>query len=123
MACHYRLAINDKRTTFALPEVRLGLLPGAGGTQRILEKLSLSDALDLLLTGREIKAIKAKAMGLVDILVEPIRSDIQNIDNENIERLQSIAIEKVKYVVYNQRLIVLVPMLKCARIEINCFSY
>lgn len=123
MACHYRIAINDKRTTFALPEVRLGLLPGAGGTQRILEKLSLSDALDLLLTGREIKAIKAKAMGLVDILVEPIRSDIQNIDNENIERLQSIAIEKVKYVVYNQRLIVLVPMLKCARIEINCFSY
>lgn len=123
MACHYRIAINDKRTTFALPEVRLGLLPGAGGTQRILEKLSLSDALDLLLTGREIKAIKAKAMGLVDILVEPIPSDIQNIDNENIERLQSIAIEKVKYVVYNQRLIVLVPMLKCARIEINCFSY
>lgn len=123
MACHYRIAINDKRTTFALPEVRLGLLPGAGGTQRILEKLSLSDALDLLLTGREIKAIKAKAMGLVDILVEPIRSDIQNIDNENIERLQSIAIEKVKYVVYDQRLIVLVPMLKCARIEINCFSY
>lgn len=123
MACHYRLAINDKRTTFALPEVRLGLLPGAGGTQRILEKLSLSDALDLLLTGREIKAIKAKAMGLVDILVEPIPSDIQNIDNENIERLQSIAIEKVKYVVYDQRLIVLVPMLKCARIEINCFSY
>jgi len=82
--------MNDKRTGFAVPEVKLGLLPGAGGTQRLLEKLSLTDALDLLLTGKEIKAKKAKAMGLIDILVES--------DSQDIEYLRSIAVQKAKYV-------------------------
>ncbi len=91
MGCHYRIALNDKRTTFGLPEVKLGLLPGAGGTQRILQKLSLTDALDLLLTGKEIKAKKAKAMGLVDILVES--------DSQDIDYLRSIAVQKAKYVI------------------------
>ncbi|CAF3635808.1 unnamed protein product [Rotaria socialis] len=99
LACHYRIAMNDKRTGFGVPEVKLGLLPGAGGTQRLLENLSLSDALDLMLTGREIKAKKAKAMGLVDFLVEPVRSDVQNIEEENIAYLRSIAIQKVKLLI------------------------
>lgn len=86
--------MNDKKTGFGLPEVRLGLLPGAGGTQRILRHLLLSDALDILLTGREIKASKAKAMGLVDELVKPI-------EEENIEYLCSVAIKKAKYVFKN----------------------
>ncbi|CAF5053128.1 unnamed protein product, partial [Rotaria magnacalcarata] len=63
------------------------------------ENLSLSDALDLILTGREIKAKKAKAMGLVDFLVEPLRSDVQNIEEENIAYLRSIAIQKVKQLI------------------------
>jgi enoyl-CoA hydratase/long-chain 3-hydroxyacyl-CoA dehydrogenase len=87
LACHYRIALNDKRTGFGVPEVKLGLLPGAGGTQRLLKNLSLTDALDLLLTGKEIKARKAKAMGLVDILVD-----------SNGEDLRSIAVQKAKYV-------------------------
>jgi len=91
LGCHYRIALNDKRTTFGLPEVKLGLLPGAGGTQRILQKLSLTDVLDLLLTGKEIKAKKAKAMGLVDILVES--------DSQDIDYLRSIAVQKAKYVI------------------------
>ncbi|CAF0737229.1 unnamed protein product [Rotaria sordida] len=99
LACHYRIAMNDKRTGFGVPEVKLGLLPGAGGTQRLLKNLSLSDALDLILAGKEIKAKKAKAMGLVDILVEPIRSDVQDIEEQNIEYLRSIAIRKVKEIV------------------------
>ncbi|CAF1012589.1 unnamed protein product [Rotaria sp. Silwood1] len=96
LACHYRIAMNDKRTGFGVPEVKLGLLPGAGGTQRLLKNLSLSDALDLILTGKEIKAKKAKEMGLVDIVIEPIQSDVQNIEEQNIEYLRSIAIQKVK---------------------------
>jgi enoyl-CoA hydratase/carnithine racemase len=83
--------MNDKRTGFAVPEVKLGLLPGAGGTQRLLQKLSLTDALDLLLTGKEIKAKKAKAMGLVDILVES--------NSHDIEYLRSIAVQKAKYII------------------------
>ena len=79
--------MNDKRTAFGVPEVKLGLLPGAGGTQRLLTNLSLTDALDLLLTGKEIKAKKAKAMGLVDMLVDPSGED-----------LRAIAIQKAKYV-------------------------
>jgi enoyl-CoA hydratase/long-chain 3-hydroxyacyl-CoA dehydrogenase len=91
LACHYRIALNDKRTGFGVPEVKLGLLPGAGGTQRLLQKLPLSDALDLLLTGREIKAKRAKAMGLVDLLVEPVGSEL-----EDMAHLRTIAIQKAK---------------------------
>jgi enoyl-CoA hydratase/carnithine racemase len=85
--------LNDKRTGFGVPEVKLGLLPGAGGTQRLLRNLLLCDAIDLLLTGKEIKVKTAKAMGLVDSLVEPIGSDLQDI-----EYLCSIAVQKAKYI-------------------------
>lgn len=51
LACHYRLAVNDAKTQFALPEVMLGLLPGAGGTQRLPKLIALNTALDMLLTG------------------------------------------------------------------------
>lgn len=69
MACHYRLAVNDQKTSLGLPEVMLGLLPGAGGTQRLPRLTSLPNALDMTLTGKNLKAIKAKQVGLVDILV------------------------------------------------------
>ena len=88
LACHYRIAVNDKQTRFALPEVKLGLLPGAGGTQRILERLSLTDALDLLLTGREIAATRAYALGLVDHLIQST--------NETIQHLRTIAVQKAR---------------------------
>lgn len=51
LACHYRIAVNDSKTQLALPEVMLGLLPGAGGTQRLPKLISLTNALDLILTG------------------------------------------------------------------------
>ena len=100
LACHYRIAINDKRTGFGVPEVKLGLLPGAGGTQRLLQKLSLTDALDLILTGREIKAKKAKEMGLIDTLVE---YNLQDTEEKNIEYLCSIAVNQAKYVFNTQK--------------------
>lgn len=51
LSCHYRIAVNDKKTQMALPEVMLGLLPGAGGTQRLPRTVSLTNALDMMLTG------------------------------------------------------------------------
>ncbi|UJR32150.1 hypothetical protein I4U23_019617 [Adineta vaga] len=94
LACHYRIALNDKRTDFGVPEVKLGLLPGAGGTQRLLRNLLLSDALDLLLTGKEIKPKRAKALGLIDVLVEPIGTD-----EEDMEYLCSVAVQKANQLI------------------------
>lgn len=56
LSCHYRIAVNDKKTQLALPEVMLGLLPGAGGTQRLPRLISLSNALDMMLTGTDLTA-------------------------------------------------------------------
>lgn len=69
MACHYRIAVNDQKTSLGLPEVMLGILPGAGGTQRLLQLISLPNTLNMILTGKQVKAIKAKKIGLVDLLV------------------------------------------------------
>lgn len=69
MACHYRIAVNDQKTSLGLPEVMLGILPGAGGTQRLPQLVSLSNSLNMILTGKQVKAIKAKKIGLVDLLV------------------------------------------------------
>ena len=54
-----------------LPEVHLGLLPGAGGTQRLPKLVGAASALDLMLTGKQLKADRAKKMGLVDLVVDP----------------------------------------------------
>ena len=69
MACHYRIASTDKKTVFGLPEVKLGLLPGGGGTQRSVKLVGLRNALDMLLTGKNIYPFKAKKIGLVDELI------------------------------------------------------
>ncbi|CAD5209455.1 unnamed protein product [Bursaphelenchus xylophilus] len=78
LACHYRIAVNDKKTNFALPEVMLGLLPGAGGTQRLPKLVSLPNALDMVLTGKTINPRKAKSIGLVDRLVEPLGPGVED---------------------------------------------
>lgn len=69
MACHYRLAVNSNQTRLGLPEVMLGILPGGGGTQRLPKLVALPTALDMILTGKTLKADKAKKLGLVDIVV------------------------------------------------------
>ena len=71
LACRYRIASDHPKTVFALPEVQLGLIPGAGGTQRLPKLLGLQRALDMILTGRNVRARKAWQMGLVDELVHP----------------------------------------------------
>ncbi|HEX9186424.1 MAG TPA: enoyl-CoA hydratase-related protein, partial [Vicinamibacteria bacterium] len=66
LACRYRVASDDPKTALGLPEVMLGLVPGAGGTQRLPRLVGLATALDLILTGRSLKAAKARKAGLVD---------------------------------------------------------
>ena len=72
LAADYRIAVNNSKTTLSLPEVQLGLLPGAGGTQRLPKLIAVPTALDMALTGKNIKPAKAKKMGLVNATVEPI---------------------------------------------------
>ncbi len=71
LACRYRIATDHPKTVLALPEVQLGLLPGAGGTQRLPRTVGLPAALDMILTGKTIRAKKAWQMGLVHELVHP----------------------------------------------------
>ena len=71
LACAYRIATDHPKTVLALPEVQLGLIPGAGGTQRLPQLVGLRNALDMILTGRNVRAKKALQMGLVDEMVHP----------------------------------------------------
>jgi 3-hydroxyacyl-CoA dehydrogenase/enoyl-CoA hydratase/3-hydroxybutyryl-CoA epimerase len=69
LACHHRIAADNGRTRLGLPEVKVGLFPGAGGTQRISRMLPPQDALQFLLKGDQIALNRAKAMKLVDAVV------------------------------------------------------
>ncbi len=71
LACAYRIASDSPKTVFALPEVKLGLIPGAGGTQRLPKRVGLQAALDMILTGKNVRAKKALQIGLVDEMVHP----------------------------------------------------
>ncbi|MDF1503936.1 3-hydroxyacyl-CoA dehydrogenase NAD-binding domain-containing protein [Roseisolibacter sp. H3M3-2] len=71
LACAWRVATDHPKTTFALPEVQLGLIPGMGGTQRLPRRVGLQTALDMILTGRTLRGRKALAIGLIDDLVHP----------------------------------------------------
>jgi enoyl-CoA hydratase/carnithine racemase len=69
MACTMRVAA--PRARLGLPEVKLGLIPGAGGTQRLPRLVGRGRALDIMLTGRQVEADEAYRIGLVDRLAEP----------------------------------------------------
>jgi 3-hydroxyacyl-CoA dehydrogenase/enoyl-CoA hydratase/3-hydroxybutyryl-CoA epimerase len=69
LACTYRIASDDPKTVLGQPEVQLGLIPGAGGTQRLPRLIGLPAALDLIVTGRSLKARRALKAGVVDEVV------------------------------------------------------
>ncbi len=69
LACHQRIAADNARTRVGLPEIKIGLFPGAGGTQRIARMLPPSDALQFLLKGDQLAVSRAKAMKLIDAVV------------------------------------------------------
>uniref|UniRef100_A0AAQ5XQA2 enoyl-CoA hydratase n=1 Tax=Amphiprion ocellaris TaxID=80972 RepID=A0AAQ5XQA2_AMPOC len=93
IACQYRVATKSKKTVLGTPEVMLGLLPGAGGTQRLPKMVGLPSAFDMMLTGRNIRADKAKKMGLVDHLVDPLGPGLKSPEERTIDYLEEIAIE------------------------------
>ncbi|MFA6264812.1 MAG: 3-hydroxyacyl-CoA dehydrogenase NAD-binding domain-containing protein [Pseudolabrys sp.] len=69
LACHHRIATDNPKTRLGLPEIKVGLFPGAGGTQRIARMMMPADALQFLLKGDQIKVDRAKAAKLVDNVV------------------------------------------------------
>jgi len=71
MWCDYRICTDSPKTKMGLPEVKLGLLPGFGGTQNLPKLVGVQAALDMMLTGKDIRPDKAKKMGLVDLVVAP----------------------------------------------------
>src|SRR5690606_29091001 len=72
LACRYRLAVDQADTSFALPEVMLGIVPAWGGMHRLPALIGAPAALDMMLTGRAVDARKAQRLGLVDARV-PLR--------------------------------------------------
>jgi 3-hydroxyacyl-CoA dehydrogenase / enoyl-CoA hydratase / 3-hydroxybutyryl-CoA epimerase len=71
LACHHRVASENDKTRLGLPEIKVGLFPGGGGTQRIARMLAPADALQFLLKGDQLRLARAKAMKLVDEIVPP----------------------------------------------------
>src|SRR3954470_11723756 len=68
LGCHYRIAL--PKTQLGLPEVKLGILPGSGGTQRLPRMVPMAEAVRMMTTGNPIAAEKAKQYGLVDAIVD-----------------------------------------------------
>jgi len=71
LSCHYRVAADNPKTRLGLPEVKVGLFPGAGGTQRVPRIVQPQDAMQLLLKGEAINLAKAKALNLIHAIVPP----------------------------------------------------
>ncbi len=71
LACHHRVAARSAKARLGLPEVTLGLLPGAGGTQRLPRMIGVQKSLELLVKGGHLTVDEAHALGIVDEVVEP----------------------------------------------------
>jgi 3-hydroxyacyl-CoA dehydrogenase/enoyl-CoA hydratase/3-hydroxybutyryl-CoA epimerase len=69
LACRYRVAVGDERLSLGLPEVQLGIHPGFGGTVRSVRLVGVRPAMEMMLTGKPVRADKALRIGLVDKLV------------------------------------------------------
>ncbi len=77
LACTYRIASDSPKTKLGLPEVNLGIIPGAGGTARLPRLIGLRAALDLMLTGKQLDGRRAMKTGIVDEVVpQPVLLDV-----------------------------------------------
>lgn len=70
LACHHRIALSDPKIEIGLPEATLGLMPGAGGTQRLPRKVGLMGSVELILEGRRLRPQEALQSGLIEEVVE-----------------------------------------------------
>ncbi len=100
LAFDYRIASDNKATKIGVPEVQLGLLPGGGGTQRLPRLIDLPTALDLLLSGKQLNAKRARNAGIVD-RVCPAAAMLQvamvSIDKGKPQRKQSLQNRLMKF--------------------------
>jgi 3-hydroxyacyl-CoA dehydrogenase/enoyl-CoA hydratase/3-hydroxybutyryl-CoA epimerase len=71
LACHHRVAAQNPKTRVGLPEIKIGLFPGAGGTQRIARMMPPGDALTMLTKGDQLRVDRAKGMKVIDAVVPP----------------------------------------------------
>lgn len=95
LACHYRICSDSQKTVLGLPEVQLGLLPGGGGTQRLPKLVGLQKALDMMLTGKQLRSKQALKFGLVDDVV-PKSVLIQVAEKLLLKRLNGKVIKKLR---------------------------
>jgi len=88
--CDYRICSDSPKTKLGLPEVKLGLLPGFGGTQNLHKLVGLQKAMSMMLTGQDIRPKQAKKMGLVDLVVAP-----QSLEQAAIDAAHNLANKKL----------------------------
>ncbi len=96
MACHMRMASTHPKTCFALPEVKLGILPGFGGTQRLPRLIGLPAALEMITTGKTVFPRQALRMGLVEGMVTSIPSSVRTLERIQKETLVQAAIAQAR---------------------------
>ena len=92
LACHARVASAHAKTSFGLPEVKLGILPGFGGTQRLPQLIGLPAALGMITAGKSVFPRQAFKMGLADALVTSIPSPVRTLEEIQKETLVQVAI-------------------------------
>ncbi|MBA5865614.1 MAG: hypothetical protein GDA67_02830 [Nitrospira sp. CR1.3] len=92
LACHARMASAHAKTCFALPEVKLGILPGFGGTMRLPRLIGLPAALDMITSGRTIFPRQALRMGLTDAMVTSLPSAVRTLEEVQKETLVQVAV-------------------------------
>ena len=96
LACHARMASTHPKTCFALPEVKLGILPGFGGTQRLPRLIGLPAALDMITTGKTLFPRQALRIGLVEGMVTSLPSTVRTLENIQKETLVQAGIAQAR---------------------------
>lgn len=112
MACNYRIVLEGSK--LGLPEVKLGVLPGSGGTQRLPRVVGVEKALDMMLSGQPISASEAKELGLVDQVATGERDDLlreavalvrqhADVDANQLPRISERSVQAVDPQIFTQR--------------------